>query len=81
MAKLTRPAARKIALQIVNALNRAWPESIGDNQTYDDKMEAIEQSVSTMDLTSEEELDAFVMISGMICRPLPYEIEKPWRKS
>lgn len=73
--ELTTAQKLEIEARIVEGLNAAWPESHGDEQTWSDKREAIENEVKTLFPVADEKALAQIiddMQQNYVARPLPY---------
>ncbi len=72
----------ELEAEIVAALNTAWPESIGDHQTWDDKQEAVENAIEAAYPESEPiEVEAAVdsFMEDYVVRVEPYDTAKRWQ--
>ena len=76
MKDLDRAVALEIEAKIVPALNEAWPESHGDEQTWEDKNEAARaELVARYPDESEAQVDAWLdaFAQDYCARPEPYQ--------
>jgi hypothetical protein len=73
---LDKSVALEIEAKIVEALNESWPESHGDEQTWEDKNEAARGELKKRyPDESEDQIDAWVdaFAQDYCVRTLPYE--------